>query len=75
MPAFARVTEPDGTVQWINLDHVRQIVERKPIKGLPVVTAVNIGNMWAERQVLVTQTPEEILASAGLGLKPTGSGS
>ena len=66
MPAFARVTEPNGTVQWINLDHVRQIVEQKPIKGFPTVTAVNIGNMWAERQVMVTQSPEEILASAGL---------
>ena len=66
MPAFARVTEPNGTVQWINLDHVRQIVERKSMKGMPVATAINIGNMWAERQVLVTQTPEEILASAGL---------
>jgi hypothetical protein len=66
MTAFARVTELDGSVQWINLDHVRQIVERKPMKGFPVVTAVNIGNMWAERQVTVTQTPEEILASAWL---------
>ena len=66
MTAFARVTELDGRVQWINLDHVRQIVERKPMKGYPVVTAVNVGNMWAERQVMVTQTPEEILASAGL---------
>ena len=66
MTAFARVTELDGRVQWINLDHVRQIVVRKPMKGYPVVTAVNIGNMWAERQVTVTQTPEEILASAGL---------
>ncbi len=66
MTAFARVTELDGRVQWINLDHVRQIVERKPMKGFPVVTSVCIGNMWAERQVMVTQTPEEILASAGL---------
>ena len=66
MTAFARVTELDGRVQWINLDHVRQIVERKPMKGYPVVTVVNVGNMWAERQVMVTQTPEEILASAGL---------
>ena len=66
MTVFARVTELDGRVQWINLDHVRQIVERKPMNGHPVVTAVNIGNMWAERQVMVTQTPEEILASAGL---------
>ena len=66
MTAFARVTELDGRVQWINLDHVRQLVERNPMKGFPVVTAVNIGNMWAERQVLVTQTPDEILASAGL---------
>ena len=47
MPAFARVTEPNGTVQWINLDHVRQIVERKPTKGTPVATAINIGNMLA----------------------------
>ena len=26
MMAFARVTELNGRVQWINLDHVRQIV-------------------------------------------------
>jgi hypothetical protein len=53
MTAYARVTELDGRVQWINLDHVRQLVERMPMKGFPVVTAVNIGNTWAERQVLV----------------------
>jgi len=64
MPSFARVTELNGQIQWINLDHVRQIVERKPIKGSDVVTAIHIGNAWIEREVLVIDRPEEILASA-----------
>ena len=64
MLRFARVTTIDGKVQWINLQHVRQIVEWKPMKGYEVVTAIHIDNNWVERQILVTQRPEEILASA-----------
>jgi hypothetical protein len=63
MSRFARVTELNGTVQWINLHHVRHLVVKKPMQGHSTVTAVLIGNSWVERQVLVTETPEEILAS------------
>lgn len=65
MGRFARVTEiGSGRVRWINLDHVRQIIEHKPVKGLPVRTSIHIDNNWVEQRVHVTQTPEEILGSS-----------
>ena len=61
MSEFARVTELNGTVQWINLHHVRHLVVKKPVPKHPVVTAVLVGNYWVERQVVVSETPEQIL--------------
>jgi hypothetical protein len=63
VPTFVRVTELDGGIHWINLDHVRQLVVKKPVKGMGKArTAVMIDNQWAERRIDVLETPEEILA-------------
>ena len=63
MPTFVRVTEIGGGVQWINLDHVRQLIVKKPVNELGAArTAILIDNNWVERRVEVSETPEEILA-------------
>ena len=64
MPTFVRVTElGSGTVNWVNLDHVRQLIVKKPVKQLgPARTVVTIDSNWVERRLDVAETPEEILA-------------
>lgn len=62
-PLFVRVTEHGGKVQWVNLHYVRQLVEPKPGDRLKLTT-VCIGNSLLERQLLVQETAEEILAQA-----------
>ncbi|MBU1326228.1 MAG: hypothetical protein KJ676_13405 [Alphaproteobacteria bacterium] len=62
MARFARVTELDGKVHWVNLDHVRTLSVLKPMKGLPVRTAVHVDSSWVERVLHVSETPEQILA-------------
>jgi hypothetical protein len=62
MPRFARVTELDGKVHWINLDHVRTLSVLKPMKGFPGRTAVHIDSSWVERVLHVSETPEQILS-------------
>ncbi|MFN3354366.1 MAG: hypothetical protein ACK4Z5_12215 [Brevundimonas sp.] len=63
MARFARVTEfGKGEVQWVNLEHVRQIVELKGVADQPVRTAVHIDNSWVERVLHVRETPEQILS-------------
>jgi hypothetical protein len=65
MARFARVTEIEtGKVHWINLDHVRQIIEQKPLKDVPVHTSIHLDSSWSEQRLDVTQTPEEILAQS-----------
>lgn len=58
---FARVTDHDGKVHWVNLDHVRMIAELKPVKNNTARTAIHIDSYWVERQLQVIETPEEIL--------------
>lgn len=67
MKGFARVTELNGIVQWVNLDHVRRIVVGKPAGEHAVVTKVHIDNSFVERLLTVTETPEQILASVEPG--------
>ncbi len=63
-PRFARATEADGMVHWINLAHVRRL-SVQPAKGRQTaLTAVHIDNMWAERTLLVVETPEQLLDQA-----------
>jgi hypothetical protein len=63
MGRFVRVTEiGSDKARWINLDHVRQIIERKPFKGVPVRTSIHIDSSFSETRIDVTQTPEEILS-------------
>jgi len=61
---FVRVTElGSGTVNWVNLDHVRQLIVKKPVKQLGAArTVVTIDSNWVERRLDVAETPEEILA-------------
>lgn len=66
MKGFARVTELNGVVQWVNLDHVRRIVVGKPIGENSVVTKVHIDNSFVEKLLTVTETPEQILGQAKL---------
>jgi len=62
MSDFVRVTEPKGKVHWVNLAHVRHLTVRPAMKGLPVVTEIHIDNWFVERQLIVVEAPEEILA-------------
>ena len=65
MPAFVRVTEQNGRVQWVNLDHVRQLLEKPPGKGPETArTTILIDNSWVERRIDVVETAEAILAQA-----------
>jgi len=61
-PVFARVTEQNGRVHWINLTHVRQLVVKEGRNGLLTVTDVHIDSSWVERIVTVTEAPEAILS-------------
>jgi hypothetical protein len=63
---FARVTQQNGQVQWINLDHVRQIVVKEGRHGSATLTAIHIDNSWVERVVTVVETPEAILSQSGV---------
>jgi len=59
---FAKVTETNGVVHWINLNHVRELVVKDGKHGEPTTTEVKIDNNWVEKSVRVTETPEDILA-------------
>lgn len=61
MSEFVRVTEPKGKVHWVNLAHVRHLTVRPAIKDAPVVTQVHIDNWVIEKELVVVETPEEIL--------------
>ncbi|MGV9009785.1 hypothetical protein [Brevundimonas sp.] len=62
MSHFARVTALDGKVHWINLEHVRLLQELKPLPQQPVRTSIHIDSYWVERQIIVQERPEEIMA-------------
>lgn len=63
MARFVRVTELfSDKVRWVNLDHVRQIVVRKPNKHVAVHTSIHIDSSFSETRLDVSQTPEEILS-------------
>ena len=63
MARFARVTEfGKGRVHWVNLEHVRQLVEHRGIPGRSVRTAIHIDSSWAQQVLDVRETPEEILS-------------
>ncbi|WP_428149145.1 hypothetical protein [Brevundimonas sp.] len=59
---FAKVTETNGRVHWVNLTHVRELIV-KPAKGdRPVLTEINIDNNAVASVFTVVETPEQILA-------------
>jgi len=62
MSRFARVTALDGKVHWINLDHVRLFQELKALPDQPVRTSIHIDSHWVERQIIVSERPEDIVA-------------
>jgi hypothetical protein len=64
MSRFARVTALDGKVHWVNLEHVRLMQELKPLPNQPVRTAIHIDSHWVERQIIVSEQPEEIVGQA-----------
>lgn len=66
MARFVRVTELDGKVHWVNLDHVRTLSEQKPNKLYPVHTSVHIDSSWVERVLHVSDRPEDILSAANI---------
>jgi|GEM_PF-2658888 len=61
MSRFTRVTALDGKVHWVNLEHVRMLQELKPTPGQPVRTAIHIDSYWVERQIIVSERPQDIL--------------
>ena len=62
---FAKVTETNGTVHWVNLTHVRELVIRPGKPGVPTLTEIRIDNNWVERTFQVVETPEAILFQTG----------
>ena len=61
MPKFVRITELDGKVHWVNLEHVRLLTEEPATPKRPARTTVHIDSSWVERIIAVTQSPEDIL--------------
>ena len=59
---FARVTETNGVVHWINLNHVRELIVKPGKHGVPTTTEISIDNQFIARVFRVTETPEQILA-------------
>ena len=59
---FAKVTETNGVVHWINLNHVRELIVKDGRHGEPTTTEVKIDNNWVEKAFRVVETPEQILA-------------
>ena len=59
---FARVTETNGVVHWVNLNHVRELVVKVGKYAEPTLTEVHIDNNFVARVFRVTETPETILA-------------
>ena len=59
---FAKVTETNGVVHWINLHHVRELTVKTGKHGAPTLTEVSIDNQLVAKVFRVTETPEQILA-------------
>ena len=59
---FAKVTETNGTVHWVNLSHVRELVVKVGRGGQPQLTEIHIDNNLVARVFRVVETPELILA-------------
>lgn len=58
---FAKVTETNGVVHWINLNHVRELIVKSGKHGQPTTTEVSIDNQFVAKVFRVTETPEQIL--------------
>ena len=59
---FARVTETNGVVHWINLNHVRELIVKPGKHGQPTTTEIHIDNQFVAKIFRVTETPEQILS-------------
>lgn len=57
---FARVTETNGVVHWVNLNHVRELVVKVGKGDTPTLTEVHIDNNVVAKVFRVTETPETI---------------
>ena len=62
---FARVTETNGVVHWVNLNHVRELIVKVGKLGQPTLTEIHIDNNFVAKVFRVSQTPEAILAQVG----------
>lgn len=63
MAKFARVTDLDGKVHWVNLEHVRLLVEEPATAKRPARTTVHLDSSWVERVITVVESPEQITAA------------
>ncbi|MEC8533063.1 MAG: hypothetical protein VXZ00_03595 [Pseudomonadota bacterium] len=61
---FAKVTETNGVVHWINLNHVRELIVMDGNQGQPTLTEVSIDNQFVAKVFRVRETPEMILTQA-----------
>jgi hypothetical protein len=62
---FAKVTETNGVVHWVNLNHVRELVVKVGKHSEPTLTEVHIDNNFVAKVFRVTETPETILERVG----------
>ncbi len=62
---FARVTETNGVVHWVNLNHVRELIVKVGKLGQPTLTEIHIDNNFVAKVFRVSETPEAILAQVG----------
>lgn len=61
-PVFAKVTETNGVVHWINLNHIRELIVKDGKHCQPTLTEVSIDNQFVAKVFRVKETPEAILA-------------